>query len=233
MASNPTLLLALAWALFPLILFLFPISIKSRSTPLSNHPKRGPHHQLHQRPFEFTKKLKGCNKGDTIKDLHLLKRYLEKFGYIFNHSEGIDNDSFYDLLESAVKSYQYNFHLNPTLLLALAWALFPLILFLFPISIESRSTPLSNHPKRGPHHQLHQQPFEFTKKLEGCNKGDTIKDLHLLKRYLEKFGYIPNHSEGIDNDSFYDLLESAIKSYQYNFLISTSQANLTLLPQIR
>lgn len=114
MASNPTLLLALAWALFPLILFLFPISIESRSTPLSNHPKRGPHHQLHQQPFEFTKKLKGCNKGDTIKDLHLLKRYLEKFGYIPNHSEGIDNDSFYDLLESAVKSYQYNFHLNIT-----------------------------------------------------------------------------------------------------------------------
>ncbi|KAJ8622745.1 hypothetical protein MRB53_031274 [Persea americana] len=30
------------------------------------------------------------------------------------HTRGIENDSFYDLLESAVKSYQYNFHLNIT-----------------------------------------------------------------------------------------------------------------------
>ncbi|XXG83591.1 hypothetical protein AAC387_Pa10g1313 [Persea americana] len=62
--------------------------------------------------------------------------------------------------------------------------------------------------------------------LEGCHKGETVKGLHQLKQYLEKFGYLPHHSntttKGTDDDSFDDLLESAIKSYQHYFHLNTT-----------
>ncbi|XXG83494.1 hypothetical protein AAC387_Pa10g1234 [Persea americana] len=112
MASKPTLILIRAWALLPLILFLFPLSTESRSSP--------PDHQHHHhQPFEFIKKLEGCHKGETVKGLHQLKQYLEKFGYLPHHSnttttKGTDDDSFDDSLESAIKSYQHYFHLNTT-----------------------------------------------------------------------------------------------------------------------
>lgn len=116
MASKPTLLLTWAWALIPLSLFLFPLFIESR-TPPSNLPKKMHHHHHHQ-PFEFIKKLEGCHKGETIEGLHQLKQYLERFGYLSHPynttTRNNDDDSFDDLLESAIISYQHNFHLNAT-----------------------------------------------------------------------------------------------------------------------
>jgi len=33
-------------------------------------------------------------------------------------------------------------------------------------------------------------PFGFIKHLEGCHRNGSVKGLHELKRYLEKFGYL-------------------------------------------
>ncbi|KAJ8618755.1 hypothetical protein MRB53_014941 [Persea americana] len=109
------------------------------------------------------------------------------------------------------------------------WVLLPLTLFLFPLLIESRSPPSA--PPHHPHH--HHQPFEFIKNLEGCHKGETVKGIHKLKQYLEHFGYLPRHSTnttntnshknvGADNDSFDELLELAIKSYQRNYHLNVT-----------
>ncbi|PIA62262.1 hypothetical protein AQUCO_00200328v1 [Aquilegia coerulea] len=65
------------------------------------------------------------------------------------------------------------------------------------------------------------KPFGFLQHLEGCQKGMTMKGVHQLKRYLEKFGYL--HYDDDDNinhlngDEFDDHLESAIKTYQLNY----------------
>ena len=64
-------------------------------------------------------------------------------------------------------------------------------------------------------------PFDFLKHLQGCHKGDKVKGIHDLKKYLENFGYlsynhVKNHSHANDDD-FDDLLESAIKTYQVNY----------------
>ncbi|XP_050224368.2 metalloendoproteinase 3-MMP-like [Mercurialis annua] len=65
--------------------------------------------------FDFLKHLQGCHKGDKVKGIHNLKNYLHNFGYLSykNQSHSADDD-FDDLLESAVKTYQLNYHLNVT-----------------------------------------------------------------------------------------------------------------------
>lgn len=98
---------------------------------------------------------------------------------------------------------------KPTNLLTWAWALLPLILFFSPLPIEPRPTPSSSLPKEIHRHPHLHQAFGFIKKLKGCHKGETVQALHLLKHYLEKFGYLPHHSEGIDDDSFDDLFKSS------------------------
>ncbi|XXG83593.1 hypothetical protein AAC387_Pa10g1315 [Persea americana] len=108
MASKPTLFFTWPCTLLPLFLFLFPLLIESRPIPQAPH-----------QAFQFIKKLEGSQKGQTIIGLHHLKQYLEKFGYLPHHSNTAtkpiyDDDSFDDLLESAIKSYQHNFHLNIT-----------------------------------------------------------------------------------------------------------------------
>ncbi|XP_073023700.1 metalloendoproteinase 3-MMP-like [Primulina eburnea] len=66
-------------------------------------------------PFEFIKHLEGCHKGNKSKEIHRLKKYLQKFGYLDDLDQGnTDYDTFDDALESAVKTYQSNFHINPT-----------------------------------------------------------------------------------------------------------------------
>lgn len=69
-----------------------------------------------QNPFEFIKHLQGCHKGDNVKGLWELKQYFEKFGYLnynqFNLPVHANDDDFDELLESAVKTYQLNYHLN-------------------------------------------------------------------------------------------------------------------------
>ncbi|XP_024173201.1 metalloendoproteinase 5-MMP [Rosa chinensis] len=66
-------------------------------------------------PFEFLEQLKGCHKGDKVKGVNDLKKYLQMFGYLNyeNHRHSDDND-FDELLEEAIKTYQLNFHLKST-----------------------------------------------------------------------------------------------------------------------
>ncbi|KAG6668592.1 metalloendoproteinase 3-MMP-like [Carya illinoinensis] len=63
--------------------------------------------------IEFLKNLKGCQKGDIVKGIRDLKDYLERFGY-YNHPTKPNNDEFDELLESAIKTYQRNYHLKAT-----------------------------------------------------------------------------------------------------------------------
>ncbi|KAK4426169.1 Metalloendoproteinase 2-MMP [Sesamum alatum] len=66
-------------------------------------------------PFDFIKHLEGCHKGNKTKEIHNLKHYLHQFGYLdYPNQIYANNDDFDDLLESAVKTYQYNYHINPT-----------------------------------------------------------------------------------------------------------------------
>ncbi|KAH7532562.1 metalloendoproteinase 3-MMP [Ziziphus jujuba] len=69
-------------------------------------------------------------------------------------------------------------------------------------------------------------PFGFLKHLEGCHKGEKVKGIHDLKKYLENFGYlsyqnVKNNSHANDDD-FDDLLESAIKTYQLNYNLKST-----------
>ncbi|CAK9148694.1 unnamed protein product [Ilex paraguariensis] len=70
-------------------------------------------------PFEFIKHLQGCHKGEKVKGLNELKKYLNKFGYLnYPHSENqtthAHDDDFDNFLQSAIKTYQLNYHLNAT-----------------------------------------------------------------------------------------------------------------------
>ncbi|KAK1562346.1 hypothetical protein Q3G72_010514 [Acer saccharum] len=69
-------------------------------------------------PVEFLKHLQGCHKGDKVKGILQLKKYLEQFGYLnYKNSKNQtheNNDDFDELLESAIKTYQLNFHVNST-----------------------------------------------------------------------------------------------------------------------
>ncbi|CAN6702634.1 unnamed protein product [Malus baccata var. baccata] len=62
-------------------------------------------------PFGFLEHLKGCHKGDKVKGIPDLKKYLEHFGYLYVHSNDNDLD---DQLESSIKTYQLNYSLNST-----------------------------------------------------------------------------------------------------------------------
>ncbi|XVE83887.1 hypothetical protein DITRI_Ditri16bG0124300 [Diplodiscus trichospermus] len=69
-------------------------------------------------PYDFLQHLQGCHKGDKVKDINKLKKYLKNFGYLSysknkTHAHD-DDDDFEELLESALKTYQLNFHLNST-----------------------------------------------------------------------------------------------------------------------
>ncbi|KAH7554679.1 hypothetical protein JRO89_XS12G0256600 [Xanthoceras sorbifolium] len=69
-------------------------------------------------PVEFLKHLQGRHKGDKVKGVLELKKYLEKFGYLeYKNAKNRtheNDDDFDDLLESAVKTYQLNFHVKPS-----------------------------------------------------------------------------------------------------------------------
>ncbi|KAL2546960.1 matrix metalloproteinase [Forsythia ovata] len=57
--------------------------------------------------------LLGCHNGQKVDGLTKLKKYLQYFGYL-NFSYSNFSDDFDDYLESAIKTYQLNFNLNPT-----------------------------------------------------------------------------------------------------------------------
>ncbi|XP_050370687.1 metalloendoproteinase 3-MMP-like [Argentina anserina] len=66
-------------------------------------------------PFKFIEHLKGCHKGDRVKGINELKKYLHKFGYLnYKNHVHFDTDDFDELLEEAIKTYQLNFHLKAT-----------------------------------------------------------------------------------------------------------------------
>lgn len=69
-------------------------------------------------PFDYIMKLEGCRKGTNTKGIQHLKTYLHNFGYLQNlnetHANTTTNDHFDDSLESAIKTYQRNYHINPT-----------------------------------------------------------------------------------------------------------------------
>ncbi|KAK1374297.1 Metalloendoproteinase [Heracleum sosnowskyi] len=76
-------------------------------------------------PFQFLKNLQGSQKGDTLQGINQIKQYLSKFGYINSNihnsnvqtleSENNNSDHiFYDTLESAIRTYQLNYHLKAT-----------------------------------------------------------------------------------------------------------------------
>ncbi|KAL5569515.1 hypothetical protein UlMin_026090 [Ulmus minor] len=64
--------------------------------------------------FEFLQHLQGCHRGQNVTGLHDLKRYLEKFGDFHSSNPHSNDDEFDDFLESAIKTYQQNYHLKVT-----------------------------------------------------------------------------------------------------------------------
>ncbi|TXG66597.1 hypothetical protein EZV62_007872 [Acer yangbiense] len=66
-------------------------------------------------PVEFLKHVQGCHKGDKVEGILQLKKYLQQFGYLdYKNRTHANDDDFDELLESAVKTYQLNFHVKPT-----------------------------------------------------------------------------------------------------------------------
>ncbi|KAM1015218.1 hypothetical protein ACFX1T_044926 [Malus domestica] len=98
MASKSTL------CLFTITLVLVFLSVLSHATSAETSNQK-------PSPFEFLNHLKGCHKGDKVQGIQDLKKYLEKFGYLNGHS---DSDDFDDILESAIKTYQVNYHHKAT-----------------------------------------------------------------------------------------------------------------------
>ncbi|XP_004297959.1 PREDICTED: metalloendoproteinase 1-like [Fragaria vesca subsp. vesca] len=82
---------------------------------LSNATAKEVHSSNNSSPFDFLDHLKCCHKGDKVKGIHDLKKYLHKFGCLdyMNHIHSND-DHFDQFLEEAVRTYQLNFNLNPT-----------------------------------------------------------------------------------------------------------------------
>ncbi|PIA25629.1 hypothetical protein AQUCO_11000036v1 [Aquilegia coerulea] len=64
--------------------------------------------------YGFLEQLEGSHKGKTLNGVHQLKQYLEKYGYLQHgdNSTHANDDEYDELLESAVKTYQLNYHLN-------------------------------------------------------------------------------------------------------------------------
>ncbi|XP_065878854.1 metalloendoproteinase 3-MMP-like [Euphorbia lathyris] len=93
-----------------LILLMF-ISLHC-NTALANSKN---HKKSSSSAFDFLKHLQGCHKGDKVKQVHDLKNYLQHFGYLTYQNKSLGNDDdFDDELESAIKTYQLNYHLKTT-----------------------------------------------------------------------------------------------------------------------
>ncbi|XP_038886872.1 metalloendoproteinase 2-MMP-like isoform X2 [Benincasa hispida] len=96
-----------------LILFLTFIPLISFSQPNSVHS-----HGEVSSQFLLLNQLHGSHKGDKVKGIHQLKKYLRQFGYLnyaqIDHFENNNHDEFDQLLESAIKTYQENYNLKVT-----------------------------------------------------------------------------------------------------------------------
>ncbi|OMO89379.1 Peptidase M10, metallopeptidase [Corchorus olitorius] len=91
---------------FSLFLLLLPLLFQAvLADPKDQHPS----------PFGFLQHLQGCQKGNKVKDINKLKKYLEHFGYLsYDDKTHADDDDFDELLEHAIKTYQLNYNLNAT-----------------------------------------------------------------------------------------------------------------------
>ncbi|KAK2634164.1 hypothetical protein Ddye_028956 [Dipteronia dyeriana] len=69
-------------------------------------------HHIHS-PFQFIQTLENCQKGQQLKGLQHLKKYLQEFGYL-KYNVDHHSEVFNDLLESAIKTYQCSYGLNVT-----------------------------------------------------------------------------------------------------------------------
>ncbi|OVA20661.1 Peptidoglycan binding-like [Macleaya cordata] len=66
--------------------------------------------------------------------------------------------------------------------------------------------------------------------LEGSKKGDTLKGINKLKKYLNSRGYLDMY-EGFEDDYFDETLETAVKTFQqYNIGFSNENVTGTLNP---
>ncbi|VVA17629.1 PREDICTED: metalloendoase [Prunus dulcis] len=79
---------------------------------LLSYAKASETHHKKTSSYEFLEHLKGCHKGDKVQGIQDLKKYLEKFGYL--NGDTNNDDYFDDELESAIKTYQINYHLKVT-----------------------------------------------------------------------------------------------------------------------
>ncbi|KAF7135031.1 hypothetical protein RHSIM_Rhsim08G0058100 [Rhododendron simsii] len=105
----------------------------------------------------------------------------------------------------------------------MATKVFQLILCIFLFSL---ALSLPTHARPTKPKAENPTSFDFIKPLEGCQKGQTVKGLQQLKKYLEAFGYLnysPNQAHAND-DNFDDSLEAAIKTYQLNYHLKTTGA---------
>ncbi|XVF60397.1 hypothetical protein PTKIN_Ptkin08bG0042200 [Pterospermum kingtungense] len=57
-------------------------------------------------------------------------------------------------------------------------------------------------------------PFEFLQHLQGCHKGDKVKDINKLKNYLENFGYLRYKNNSHANDDYFDAISPLGKAFQ-------------------
>ncbi|XP_051117808.1 metalloendoproteinase 5-MMP-like [Andrographis paniculata] len=89
-----------------ILVLIIPISHSQKDLPDTQTPS----------PFSFIKDLQGCHKGNrSTKGLHNLKHYLHQFGYLnYRDQTHLDDDDFDNALESALKTYQKNYHVSPT-----------------------------------------------------------------------------------------------------------------------
>ncbi|KAL1567837.1 neutrophil collagenase [Salvia divinorum] len=98
--------------------FFHPISFKFLIFILLapiGHAKRSIPSDINSSSFDFIKKLKGCHKGNNTNEIHELKTYLERFGYLkYQNKTHATDDDFDDILESAIKTYQKNYHIKPS-----------------------------------------------------------------------------------------------------------------------
>ncbi|OMO89378.1 Peptidase M10, metallopeptidase [Corchorus olitorius] len=67
--------------------------------------------------FQFLEQLQGCQKGNKVKDINKVKKYLKHLGYLsydINKTHADNNDHFDESLEHAIKTYQLNYNLKAT-----------------------------------------------------------------------------------------------------------------------
>ncbi|MQM07764.1 hypothetical protein Taro_040607 [Colocasia esculenta] len=90
------------------------------------------------------------------------------------------------------------------------------LLFLVPLLASAH--PFGYHDEGNP-----ENPWDRFYNLSGCHRGDDRPGLADVKRYLHRFGYLPDLPSNFSGD-FDDALEAALLAYQRNFHLNASGA---------